>query len=709
MKANILMLIFSLFTCTALGQVEISGTVKTESGEPVQGANLFIEGTYDGCTSDTLGNFLFRTEATGEQTLIVRFVGYETERIQLNIDSDKSGLTFVMKESSSALEEVIINAGTFEASDKKKSVVMKPFDIASTAGATGDIYGTFGTLPGSHRVGEEGKLFVRGGEAYETKTYMDGMLVHTPYFSKMPDLPTRGRFSPLLFNGVVFSTGGYSAEFGQALSSVVALNTTALEPEDKSSISLLTVGIQGSHAERWENTSLAITAEYLHSGLTNRLFKQNVDWLKQPVNIGTTMMFRHKTSETGMIKSFGSFSYHTSSLRYFNPGELFWQDITLTNCNSYVNTTFHEMLSDQWMIHAGIALNIDAENTGLDEDDIETIRKNSHVKLTVTRLQSEKITIKGGIDYILNDYRQDISLDGSYSLGFTNNLYASFVESEVKINHFLAFRAGVRAEHHSLIRSTHVAPRMATAVKTGKSSQLSMAYGKFFQNPGEDYQKFSSALNPEKATHSILTWQVKKGSHTFRAEAYYKKYTGLVKFTEAYSFEPGNYTNNGSGYSQGIDLFWRNQRSIDKGDYWISYSWNDSKRNYRDFKEQATPHYVSEHTLTAVYKKFILKINTIASLTYSFASGRPYYNPNNREFMKDKTKPYNDFSIGLTHILYLFNRQSIIHLVVNNLFGFENIYGYTYSNTPDSHGIYQATPIIPASKRMAVLLVSIQL
>jgi hypothetical protein len=118
---------------------------------------------------------------------------------------------------------------------------------------------------------------------------------------------------------------------------------------------------------------------------------------------------------------------------------------------------------------------------------------------------------------------------------------------------------------------------------------------------------------------------------------------------------------------------------------------------------------VSEHTLTAVYKKFILKINTIASLTYSFASGRPYYNPNNREFMKDKTKPYNDFSIGLTHILYLFNRQSIIHLVVNNLFGFENIYGYTYSNTPDSHGIYQATPIIPASKRMAVLLVSIQL
>jgi len=709
MKRTMMLLLCQLLTLTILSQVEISGTVKTSSGEPVQGANVFIGGTYDGCTSDSLGVFRFKTEATGKQTLIVSFIGYETVWEPLNLESDISGLIIGMKASSSALDEVVINAGTFEAGDTKKSVVMKSFDIASTAGANGDIYGTFGTLPGSHRVGEEGRLFVRGGEAYETKTYMDGMLVHTPYYSKMPDLPTRGRFSPLLFNGAVFSTGGYSAEFGQALSSVVALHTTALEPEDKSSISLLTVGVQGSHAERWENTSLALTAEYLHSGFTNRIFKQNVDWLEQPVNTGATLMFRHKTSETGMIKSFGSFSYNTSSLRYFNAEELLSQDITLKNSNSYANTTFNEMLSDKWMIHAGIALNFDTENTGLGENQIKTIRKNSHGKLNFTRLHSEKVTIKAGMDYILDDYRQDISMDGMYTLDFTNNLYASFVESEVNINHALALRAGVRAEHNSLISSTQVAPRLSAAVKTGQSSQLSMAYGRFFQNPGEDYLKFSSAISPEKATHSILTWQYKKGSQTFRAEVYYKNYSELVKFTEAYSSVPGNYTNNGSGYSRGIDVFWRNQRSIDKGDYWISYSWNDSKRDYRDFQEKATPHYVSEHNFTAVYKKFFLKINTIASLTYSFASGRPFFNPNNPEFMVDKTNPYNDISIGLTHVLYLFNRQSVIHLVVNNLFGFENIYGYTYSNTPDSQGIYHATPVIPASKRMAILLVSIQL
>jgi hypothetical protein len=186
-------------------------------------------------------------------------------------------IRIILKESVSELNEVVINSGTFEASDKKKSVMLRPIDIALTAGANGDIFGAFGTLPGSHRVGEEGRLFVRGGESYETKTFMDGMLIQTPYFSKMPDLPTRGRFSPLLFNGAVFSTGGYSAEFGQALSSVVALNTTALEPENKSSISLLTVGAQGSHARRWENTSVALTGELLHTALTNKIFRPDIN------------------------------------------------------------------------------------------------------------------------------------------------------------------------------------------------------------------------------------------------------------------------------------------------------------------------------------------------------------------------------------------------------------------------------------------------
>lgn len=700
---------FQFLVISTFAQVEISGIVTSTSDVPIAGANLYIEGSYDGCTTDSTGSFSFTSNLTDSQLLKVSYVGYESNNIDLNLDENIQPLRIKLEEKISELNEVVINAGTFEASDKKKSVIMKPVDIATTPGANGDIYGAFGTMPGSHKVGEEGRLFVRGGESYETKTFMDGMLVNTPYYSKTPDVPTRGRFSPLLFNGAVFSTGGYSAEYGQALSSIVALNTTALVPEDISSISVLSVGVLGSHAKRWENTSLAITGEFLHTGLTNKIFKQNIDWLKDPVVCGSTYMFRHKTGESGMIKSFGSFNYSTSSLQYNNFQESIIQDLTINNTNAYFNTTYNDMLNDKWMVQTGIALNIDTDEINIDNDLIQKVRKNWQVKASLTNFTTDKIKTKIGADFVINDYRQEIIMDGDFILPFTNNQLSAFIETDIKVSKQFALRFGGRAEHSSLLQKTTFMPRLSSALKTSRYSQVSMAFGNFYQNPEDDYLKYSPVLSPEKSTHSILTFQYKKNTRTLRIEAYNKKYSNLIKFKDEYSFEANNFTNEGTGYSNGIDIFWRDQKLFDESDYWISYSWNDSRRNYRDFPTAATPHYVSEHNLSVVYKKFFVKKSTFCAVTYSFASGRPYFNPNNPEFMSDKTKSYNDLSLSLTHLTYLFNTQAVIHLIVNNVVGFNNIYGYNYSNTPDSMGYYEAQAITPPSKRMAVILISFQI
>ena len=706
---TILFIFLQFLMITALAQVEISGVVSNPSGEPVSGANIFLQGTYDGCTSDSLGHFSFKTSENGKQILVASFVGYETKGISLDIIDNISNLQITLQEMTSELDEVVINAGTFEASDKKKSVLLKPLDIALTASANGDVYGAFGTLPGTQKVGEEGRLFVRGGEAYETKTFMDGMLVNSPYYSKMPDLPTRGRFSPMLFNGSVFSTGGYSAEYGQALSSIVSLNTVALEPESKSSISFMTVGLQGSHAKRWDNSSLAITGELLHTGLTNRIFKQDVEWLKEPLITGSTVMFRQKTSETGMIKSFGSFNYNTSSLVYNNVAEGINQDITLNNATAYFNTTYNENISEKWIFQSGVAYNIDNEVTFLGDDKIETLNKSGQLKACFTNFTSEKLQVKFGADHIFNNYNQKIDMDGHFELPFDNNELSAFAETEIKINSHFALRAGGRAEYSSLLKEISLMPRLSSALKTGKYSQVSMAYGMFYQNPSNDYLKFSPNLEPEKSTHSILTYQYKKDTKTLRMEVYHKNYSNLVKFKEEYSYESGNYTNTGKGYSNGFDIFWRNQKEFGKSDYWISYSWNDSERNYKDFPKQATPYFVSAHNLSVVYKKFFPKLRMFGAVTYSFSSGRHYFNPNNPDFMADKTNSTNDISIGLTHILYLFDKQTVLHLIVNNIFGFDNIYGYTFSNTPDSKGVFQGNPIKAPQKQMAVFLISFQL
>ena len=140
----------------------------------------------------------------------------------------------------------------------------------------------------------------------------------------------------------------------------------------------------------------------------------------------------------------------------------------------------------------------------------------------------------------------------------------------------------------------------------------------------------------QEATHYILNYQYMQNDRTFRIEGYYKSYNDLIREITEGPYDPNPYRpyfwpvdNSGYGYAKGIDVFWRDKKSIHNFDYWISYSYIDTKRLYQNYIAEAMPDYVSPNNLNIVTKYFIEKPGINVSLTYAYASGRPYYNPNN--------------------------------------------------------------------------------
>jgi hypothetical protein len=223
----------ALFTALILltgwlnAQTLVSGTVKDTKGHPVRGASITIKDSYDGATSDSTGTFRFKTTEKGQFTITVTNIGYSSFEQSITLGGDPIILNPVIKEQLSELKAVTITAGSFTAGDAKRGAVLSSLDVATTAGSNADITAALKTLPGAQQIGEQEGLFVRGGAGYEAKQYIDGALVNNPYYTSVPDIATRGRFSPFLFKGTVFSTGGYSALYGQALSSVVLLEGSA--------------------------------------------------------------------------------------------------------------------------------------------------------------------------------------------------------------------------------------------------------------------------------------------------------------------------------------------------------------------------------------------------------------------------------------------------------------------------------------------------
>ena len=221
------------------------------------------------------------------------------------------------------------------------------------------------------------------------------------------------------------------------------------------------------------------------------------------------------------------------------------------------------------------------------------------------------------------------------------------------------------------------------AYKTGENSQIALAAGSFQQAPVDDFLRINNNLGFEKADHLILNYQLVTSRQTFRIEGYVKNYHDLVKFNSSDRFNPSGYNNSGEGYARGIDVFWRDNKTIRNADYWISYSFLDTERDYRDYRTKSVPTYASRHNLSVVYKHFVSGLKTQFSGTFSFASPRTYNDPNNVEYNGSLTPVYLDLSLSIS---YLATQSIIVYGSVTNVLGRENVFGYTYSNSPDSQG-----------------------
>src|ERR1044071_8527647 len=173
--------IFLIFSIAVYAQTTISGKVIDEKGKGIPGANVVIRDSYDGASTDINGAFVFSTEEKGPHHIDVTFIGFKPFQKQIDIRESAIAIDVVLKEEINQLDAVVISAGSFTAGEEKRRTILKAVDIATTAGATADIAGALNTLPGTTKVGETGRLFVRGGDESEARTFIDGMLVMNEY------------------------------------------------------------------------------------------------------------------------------------------------------------------------------------------------------------------------------------------------------------------------------------------------------------------------------------------------------------------------------------------------------------------------------------------------------------------------------------------------------------------------------------------------
>ncbi|MEL6484523.1 MAG: TonB-dependent receptor, partial [Bacteroidota bacterium] len=458
-----------------------------------------------------------------------------------------------------------------------------------------------------------------------------GLRVFQPFNATANNIPTRGRFSPFLFKGITFSTGGYSAEYGQALSGVLLLNTTDLPDQEKTDISIMSVGGGVGHTKIWGDQSLSVNTSYINLSPYEALIPstQGIRWNSPYESISGEAVFRSK-GENNMFKFYTGFNQANLDIEQEDINFEDFVQFRLTNNNLYFNSSYKHFFEDDWTLYTGASISWDNNDIGLESNAIDARETASHTKVKVKKTFSNRFNMSVGAEWFNINYDEDFrDADGFESVnGFTDDLFGAFTESDIFFSNDFALKLGMRGEYSTVLEDFNFMPRVSLAYKSSENGQFSLAYGDFYQNPLNEVLRFNPGVASEKTSHYILNYQYLNNGKTFRAEAYYKDYDGLIKFDTELPLFTSTFDNLGKGYAAGLDIFWRDNKSIEYLDYWISYSYLDTERDYRNFPVSATPNFAPNHNFSVVTKCWVDSLKSQIGLSYMYGSGRPYTNPN---------------------------------------------------------------------------------
>ncbi len=683
-----LFLLFSILflTTVTFGQTTLQGFVRSEKEGPVQGASVSIENTLDGTTTDSTGFFRLVTSEQGEHNLLVTAIGYFELIQSVNLDRPSSGLNILLQTSSTTLESVTISAGTFGSSQGSQKTVLNPIDVVTTAGAMADPVAALQSIPGVQRNGSQTGLMVRGGDASEASVVVDGLTVQNPFFSDVPGVAARSRFGIFQFKGLAFSSGGYSARYGQAMSSILELNTLDLPEESTVNLGINFAGLYASGSKLFHKDNMGIEASASYTNLSPfyKLANTNFDFYDVPKGGNFSLKYGWLNNKGGLLKFQANYSFNKTGIHIPNPfvaGED--MNYGISNQNAGTMLTYRQTFKDKikWFIGAGYSFNNDDAAWGTFPYNNKDQRAQIRNEFTWYAAGKFHMIFGGEWQYFTIGQTFD-----TIKTSIQETQAAVYAEGEWTPVRWLALRPGIRYENSALLKTNTLAPRFSASVRAGKNGQVSVATGLFYQSPDRNYLLQGYRPEQQQAVHYIANYLWAKNDRTIRIEGYYKQYQELVLEHFNIAYDPNNYRrslaavdNGGHGYAGGIELFWNDKKTVKNLEYWLSYSYIDTRRLYKNFPVAATPDFISDHNLSLVTKYWVEDWNTMLSATYAYANGKPYYNPNNPDFLGDRTPDYHNLSIQVSYLRAIGKWFAVFYLSVDNVTNQKNIFGYRYS------------------------------
>ena len=586
-----LLLCLLLFAPAASAQHAIvSGSVVDGDGQPLPFATVLLVGKGQGAVSRTDGSFSFTTPASGSHTLRATSIGYEevARRVRLS-PGDTASVSLVLRETLLDLGSAVVAADAFVSGADVKG--LSPLDVVTTPGAAADLFQAIRSFPGLAEAEEGAGLFVRGGDVGETPVLLDGARLLQPYRFESPLGGTFGAVSPWLVSGTRFSTGGFSARYGDALSGVLALDS---QDEPAQNAQTLSLSLAAASASADVTLGRGGVRAAGNQSFTDALFWVNGrgdEFETAPRSTDGSALLALPLGGSGRVKLLAMGGIDRLGVRVDEPS---FAGVFESESAGGLGLAEWTDIRGGWALAATLSHARHGSEQAFGSLRLRPLDHSTGLRTTAQREVSERLVLHLGaeVDRQRTAYRGEIPQgdisdpDASTTLfdhQETGTRGGAWAEAEAQLSRRLAVTAGLRTDAHTALGSASLDPRANAFLALSEHTRVRLAAGLYSQAPrletlamaeGGGLAEGAAPLGTQRATHLIAGVVHERGPLTLRAEAYAKDYRRLVVERSG-----SVYGTVGQGHARGLDLFarWSNVQSS-RLSGWVSYSLLNAER-----------------------------------------------------------------------------------------------------------------------------------
>ncbi len=638
-----------------------------ETGEPVIFTNVYLHRTTHGAATDVNGYFTISRIPAGNYTLMVSYMGYDTLREEVTISgSQVITKKLYLSKASYDLGEVQITAEQAEArTDTRTSVIKitpKQISRIPTIGGQPDLAQYLQVLPGVVFTGDQGgQLYIRGGAPIQNKVILDGMVIYNPFHSI-------GLFSvfdtDILRNADIF-TGGFNAEYGGRISSVMDLTTRdGNKKRLAGKAGLSTFGakmmLEGPLVKQKDDSkgsvSFILTAKNSYLKESSEIFYNYIDTAGLPFNYTDVYGKVSINAGNGSKVNLYGFNFN-DKVDYTNLANYNWKS-SGAGANFVVIPGSNPVLLEGNFAYSSYKIGMEEQA----QPSRSSVINGFNLGLGFTYFLG-KNEIKYGLEMLgfKTEFDYFNSLGIRYNQTENTTEIAGFVKYKMTKGKLL-FEPGFRIQYYASLSNFSPEPRVAAKYNVTDKFRIKMAAGLYSQNllsansdrdvvnlfygflsgPDNLQEKYKGKdvkHKLQKSEHIVVGFEIDPLPFTtINIEGYYKNFSQLTNINRNKIFVDADpYTNQTSpnyvpdyyrkdfiiedGNANGIDLALKYDRQ--KIYLWAVYSLAYVNRS--DEMDDYVPHYDRRHNVNLVSSyRFGEEMSWEVNLRWNFGSGFPF-------------------------------------------------------------------------------------